>query len=83
MIYPGNFEEKIGFDEIKRMLKEHCVSNMGCEKVDELSFSDQYAVVSELLQQVQEFSALRQNAAEPFTLQTFFDVRPCVQRVRL
>ena len=83
MIYPGNFEEKIGFDEIKRMLKEHCVSNMGCEKVDELSFSDQYAVVSELLQQVQEFSALRQNAAEPFTLQTFFDVRPCVQRLRL
>ena len=83
MIYPENFEEKIGFDEIKRMLKEQCVSNMGCEQVDELTFSDQYDVVSERLQQVQEFTSLRQDGAEPFTLQTFFDVRPCVQRLRL
>ncbi|MGN0222205.1 MAG: endonuclease MutS2 [Prevotella sp.] len=83
MIYPENFEEKIGFDEIKRMLKEQCVSKMGCEKVDELTFSDQYDIVSERLQQVQEFTALRQDGAEPFTLQTFFDVRPCVQRLRL
>ena len=83
MIYPENFEEKIGFDEIKRMLKEQCVSTMGCEKVDELAFSYQYDIVSERLQQVQEFSALRQSGAEPFTLQTFFDVRPCVQRLRL
>ena len=35
MIYPNNYESKIGFDEIRRLLKGHCMSSLGQEKVDE------------------------------------------------
>ena len=36
MIYPNNYEQKIGFDEIRRLLKGHCQSSLGQEKVDEI-----------------------------------------------
>ena len=29
MIYPKNFETKIGFDEIRTLLKGHCLSTLG------------------------------------------------------
>jgi hypothetical protein len=29
LIFPENFEEKIGFDQMLRLLKTHCVSRMG------------------------------------------------------
>ena len=36
MIYPKNFEQKIGFDEIRHLLREQCLSTLGKEKVDEI-----------------------------------------------
>ena len=36
MIYPDNFEHKIGFDEIKNLLSQHCQSELGREKVSQL-----------------------------------------------
>ena len=39
VIYPNNFEHKIGFDEIRRLLKERCLSTLGKGKVDEMTFS--------------------------------------------
>ena len=33
VIYPTNFEQKIGFKSIRQMLSEHCISAMGLEKV--------------------------------------------------
>ena len=36
VIYPNNFEQKIGFDEIRELLKARCLSTLGKEKVDEI-----------------------------------------------
>ena len=33
MIYPKNFESKIGFDEVRAIMKSHCLSTMGKETV--------------------------------------------------
>ena len=35
MIYPQNFEQKIGFDQIRQLLKEKCLSTLGEESVPE------------------------------------------------
>ena len=32
MIYPQNFEQKIGFDQIRQLLKDKCLSTLGEEK---------------------------------------------------
>ena len=82
MIYPNNYEFKIGFDTIRHLLKEHCVSTLGKEKVDELSFSDDATVVNEQMAQIREFRRLMQATEKP-EMNYFFDVRESVARIRM
>lgn len=82
MIYPNNYEQKIGFDEIRRMLKGHCQSTLGQEKVDEIAFSDDASVVNEQMEQVREMRRLMQAQEKP-EMNYFFDVRESVARIRL
>ena len=82
MIYPKNFEAKVGFDEIRTLLKSQCLSTLGKEKVDEITFSTDAAVVNEWLEQVREFRRINQGA-EAFPLNYFFDVRESITRIRL
>ncbi len=82
MIYPNNYEHKIGFGEIRSQLKERCLSGLGREKVDEMAFSTDADEVNEWLEQVREFRRL-QETADDFPLQYFFDVREAVARIRL
>ena len=82
MIYPKNFEQKIGFDEIRRLLRERCLSSLGKEMVDQLSFCTKAESINEWLTQVREFRRIGEEAAE-FPLQYFFDLRASVSRLRL
>ena len=82
MIYPNNFEQKIGFNEIRGLLKERCLSTLGKEKVDEIAFSTDVDTVNEWLNQVREFRRL-QDEADDFPMQYFFDVRESIKRIRL
>jgi len=82
VIYPNNFEHKLGFDEIRRLLKERCLSTLGKEKVDEIAFSTDADVINEWLAQVREFRRL-QEEKDDFPMQYFFDVRQAIMRIRL
>jgi len=82
VIYPSNFEHKIGFDEIRTLLKERCLSGLGKEKVDEIVFSTDVTEVNERLEQLREFRRLQEDA-DDFPLQYFFDVRESIKRIRL
>ena len=80
MIYPQNFEQKIGFDSIRHLLKGKCLSTLGEERVDEMAFSEKYEEINELLEQVIEFIRIIQEEEE-FPDQYFFDVRPSLKRI--
>ena len=82
MIYPNNFEHKLGFDEIRRLLKERCLSTLGKEKVDEIAFSTDCREINEWLDQVREFRRLKEEK-DDFPMQFFFDVREAVTRIRM
>ena len=82
MIYPNNFEHKLGFDEIRRLLKERCLSTLGKEKVDEITFSTNADAINEQLAQVREFRRLK-DEKDDFPMQYFFDVRESIMRIRL
>jgi DNA mismatch repair protein MutS2 len=82
VIYPNNFEQKIGFNEIRGLLKERCLSALGKEKVDEIAFSTDADVINEWQEQIREFRRL-QNEADDFPMQYFFDVRESIKRIRL
>lgn len=82
MIYLQNFEQKIGFDQIRQLLKDKCLSTLGEERVNEMNFSDHFEEVDELLNQVAEFVRIIQEE-DNFPDQFFFDVRPSLKRIRI
>jgi DNA mismatch repair protein MutS2 len=82
MIYPNNYEQKIGFKEIRTLLCEQCLSTLGREAVDNVGFSADAEQVNEWLCQVREFRRLMEKA-DDFPMQYFFDVREAVSRIRL
>ncbi len=65
MIYPENFESKIGFDRIRTLLKEKCLSPMGLEKVESIQFSVDFDYLSRELSATYEFQQI-------LTLEDFF-----------
>lgn len=82
MIYPQNFEQKIGFDQIRQLVKGKCLSTLGMERVDEMAFSDDYREIDRRLEQVMEFISILQGE-DDFPSQYFFDVRPSLKRIRV
>ena len=82
MIYPQNFEQKIGFDQIRSLIKGKCLSPLGEERVDDMQFSSVFGEVEERLEQVAEFVRLLQTE-DNFPAQFFFDVRPSLKRIRI
>ena len=80
--YPKNFETKIGFDEVRHLLRERCLSTLGKERVNELRPSTDATVINRWLREVHEFRMVQESVDE-FPLHYFFDVRESVSRIRL
>ena len=82
MIYPSNFEQKIGFDQIRHILRERCLSTLGKDKVEEMQFSHTFDDVCRKLDEVEEFIRIIQEE-DTFPNQYFFDVRPALHRASI
>ena len=82
MIYPQNFEQKIGFDEIRTLLTGHCLSTLGIERVGQMKFLTDLHLLRELQEQTREFLRI-QEEEEDFPEQDFYDVRPAIKRIRI
>lgn len=82
MIYPDNFELKIGFDKIRQLLAAKCLSSLGEEKVDEMVFSNEYISVIEYLSQTDEFIRIIQEE-DNFPTSYFIDVRPSLRNIHI
>ncbi len=82
MIYPNNFEQKIGFDQIRHILQGRCLSTLGKDKVEEMQFSQSHDEVKRRLDEVEEFVRIIQEE-DTFPNQYFFDVRPALHRASI
>ena len=82
MIYPKSFETKIGFSDIRRLLKGNCMSTLGTELVDEIAFSTDVNRINQWLEEIKEFRRLEEEE-DDFPLHYFFDVRTSVARIRV
>ncbi|SHI61727.1 DNA mismatch repair protein MutS2 [Tangfeifania diversioriginum] len=81
-IYPEHFEEKIGFDRIREMLRNKCISTMGNEWVDDMQFQDKFEVVTNQLSEVTEFCRIIREF-ENFPANHFYDLRPALQKIKI
>lgn len=82
MIFPKNFEQKIGFIPIRDMLSAHCISKMGVERVDDMRFVTDIDRINESLEQTAEFVQLLQNGV-PFPVRDYHDLRGEFERIRI
>ncbi|MFN8341960.1 MAG: Smr/MutS family protein [Cyclobacteriaceae bacterium] len=82
MIYPDSFESRIGFDQIRALLKGHCLSELGVQRVDQLAFDNRPAEVRTRLIQNEEFRQLIERG-EPYPSQHYFDPSDIFSRASL
>lgn len=80
MIFPINFEQKIGFDSIRTLLKESCLSDLGKNFVDLIVLSHNLKTVSLTLNQTEEFRQIL--LFEPhFPSQDYIDLTSELKRI--
>ena len=82
MIYPAHFEQKVGFDNIRKLLDQFCISVMGQEKVEEIAFSSDAVSIRKSLDETNEFLKLMQTSV-PFPVRDYSDLRPEFHRIRI
>ena len=82
MIYPKNFESKIEFDAVRRLLKEKCLCSLGRERVDDMLFLTDYETLMSRLCETEEFVRILQ-LEQNFPSDFYFDVREPLKRIRI
>ena len=81
MIYPQDFEIKIGFDTIRRNLSEKCTSRLGRDEVLKMKFSADRNAVIHSLDCVREMVSIRSQAL-PFPAPSSHDVIPYLVEIK-
>ncbi len=82
MVYPDNFEQKVSFGEVRALLAAHCLSPLGRERVERMTFQTSADMVRCLHAQVTEFRLAMSQTTQP-PEQDFFDLRQCIHRIRV
>ena len=59
MIYPDNFEFKIGFHEIRDMLRSRCLSPLGIVRIDNMAFMTDADAINASMEQIREMKRIR------------------------
>lgn len=80
MIYPKNFESKIGFDTIREAIGRHCISPLGISCCTRLRYSTNNEEVTRWLEETNEFLSILQSRRE-FPLNHYFDLRPTLKGI--
>ena len=81
MIYPRNFEDKTGFDRVRQMIRQYCLSPLGEYYVDKIRFSNNFGQLQILLGQTEEFRQLLEEESR-FPSQDYFDLTSELDRVK-
>lgn len=82
MIYPQNFEEKIGFDNIRALLKGKCLSDLGRERVAGMSFTTSLHVIENEIDMTVELMSIMSSEAD-FPVNHFYDMRQSLKKIRI
>lgn len=82
MIYPDNFEAKTGFDKIRTLVQNECLSPLGKELVDEMKFSNERDLILDQTNQTAEFVQILQEEDE-FPTDAYYDRRDSLKKIRV
>ena len=78
----SNIEQKLGFDRIRQMVKEHCSNDLAVRMAGEMEFSTEYERLHHELQLTEEMRQIVLMESE-FPQQDFIDLSPTLTHLRL
>lgn len=81
MIYPRDFESKIGFSQLRDLIIEKCECRVAREEAAAMSFSNDYDIVSERLEAVSEMVSILESG-QILPLSSIHDVNPWLTPLR-
>ncbi len=81
MIYPINFESKIGFDQVREMVKNHCLCSLGMMRADEMVMSGNQEAIEHKLNETEEFRRICL-FEENFPTDNYIDVTGSIKKAR-
>ena len=81
-IWPLHFEEKVGFDRIRAILLNKCLSLMGTEWVENMAFQNNFENISRMLEETEEFCRILREV-ESFPSDHFYDLRNALKKIRI
>jgi len=82
MLYPENCEERLGFNEVRQLVRQHCLSTMGQNLVDKMQVMAKYDQIDKFLRQTKEFKSILENQ-EPLQINAFFDIKVLADKIRV
>lgn len=82
MIYPDNAAEKLGFADIKALIKAKCLSDAGKELVEKIQPQKRLEQLDKFLRQAHEFKELLTNDA-PLPVDHLYPIKPLADKVRV
>lgn len=74
MIYPSDFENKIGFRAVRERLNDLCISEMGKERVGKMKFMTDIDEIETWLKLIEDFQVLLRDGI-PFPVRDYNDLR--------
>jgi len=82
MIYPQNAIDKLGFSEIKSLIKLHCLSEMGRQMVDRIQMMSSFEQINKFLRQTKEFKEILENDAV-LPIRHLYDIKALAEKIRV
>jgi DNA mismatch repair protein MutS2 len=81
MIYPESCLERLGFDEVKQLISQNCLSPMGKVLVSKMQVMTKYDQINKFLRQTKEFKSILENQ-EPLQISAFYDLKYLADKIR-
>ncbi len=82
MIYPINATEKLGFLDVKELIRSYCLSSMGKDMVDKIQVMTNFDQINKFLHQTHEFKNILLNDS-PLPIQNFYDIKTLADKARV
>ncbi len=81
-LYPANCAERLGFEDIKNLLLNHCLSSMGKALVQKMQIMTKADQITKFLSQTNEFKAII-DQGEPLQVNNFYDIKVFADKLRI
>jgi DNA mismatch repair protein MutS2 len=82
MIFPANFEQKLGFDQVRMILSDRCLSPLGRQRVAGIGFTANPDEIDAMLSETAEMKEVIQ-FGEQFPAQDYYDMIPHLVHLRI